>query len=103
MEIVNPILAFMWRRIISLIFISFYLVNWVYTFAFFHTLPASTRPRCGMPDFGMIVGILFLTFIYFITFLVITLVSKGRSKKEFLIFLGIVTLPVYIALIDLID
>jgi hypothetical protein len=101
MEIVNPILAFIWRRIISLIFLVFYIVSWIYTFIFFHTLPVSTKPRCGMPDFGMIVSILSLTFIYFVTFLIITLVSKGRSKKEFMVISAIIPLPIYIGIIDM--
>ena len=101
MEIVNPILTFIWRRIISLIFLVLYIVSWIYTFIFFHTLPVSTKLRCGMPDFGMIVGILSLTFIYFVTFLIITLVSKGRSKNEFMVISAIIPLPVYIGIIDI--
>ncbi len=54
-----------------------------------------------MPDFGMIVGILSLTFIYFVTFLIITLVSKGRSKKEFMVITAMIPLPLYIGIIDL--
>ncbi len=54
-----------------------------------------------MPDLAIMVTILFITSLYFIIFLILFLVSKGRSKKEFLILLAIVTLPINIVLIDI--
>jgi len=101
MEIAKLIFALIWRRIISLIFLGFYIRSWIFCFTFFHTLPVITRPRCGMPDFGMIVFILILSLIYFITFLVLTLISKGRSRKEFGVILAIIPLPILTGVIDM--
>jgi len=101
MGIAKPIFELIWRRIISLMFLGFYIRSWIFCFTFFHTIPVITRPRCGMPDFGMVVIIIFLTFIYVVSFLVLTLISKGQSRKEFGVILAIIPLPILIGVIDM--
>ena len=101
MKFIKPVLAFIRRRIISLIFLGFYIRSWVFCFMFFHSLPTSSALRCGMPDFGMFISIMFLSCIYLITFLVLTLVNKGQSQNEFIVITAIILLPIYIGIIDM--
>lgn len=89
------------RRIVLFLCLTFYAKVWISCFIFFHSmLPTSQKPRCGMPDFAMFVFIIFFTLIYFLVFLILTLMSKGQAKKDFMVMLALSSVPFYILLID---
>jgi len=91
------------RRIILFLFLILYIKVWVSCFIFFHSVPAATqKPRCGIPDFGMLIFIVFFSLIYFLVFLILTLTGKGQAKKEFSVVLALTVIPFYIAIIDII-
>lgn len=54
-----------------------------------------------MPYLGMFISIMFLTVIYFMAFLVLTLVNKGQSKTEFIVIIAMIPLPIYIGIVDM--
>lgn len=90
------------RRIMLFLFLILYIKVWVSCFIFFHSIPAASQePRCGMPDFGMFIFITFFSLIYFIAFLILTLISKGQAKRDFMVMLASTSIPVYIAIIDM--
>jgi hypothetical protein len=94
-------MEFIKRRILTTIFLTLYFLWWTFCFIFFYGVSDNPRSSCGLANGGLIVFLLAVFIIYFTITLVLMLTSKDQKRKDFLIALIFVIVPMLVGIIDI--
>ena len=82
------------RHTKSAILLIPYIILWIYVFYWFISGSAAYPHTCGAANGGLVMLALFITTLYFVVLLTLVIANKGQKQKDYLIFLGIVLLPI---------
>ncbi len=81
------------RHTTSTFLIGVYFLWWPFVIYYYFSLTAHIKPACDFSPLGIVFISLFLGFIYASGFLLKSLTTKEPSSTDYLIFLGLITLP----------
>ena len=84
------------RHTKSKLLLGLYFLWWTFVIYFCLSLTKQIKPTCDFSPLAVVFISLLLGFIYTTGFLIKSLTTKEPNKTDYLIFLGIITLPIVI-------
>lgn len=101
MPLLHSIIAFVQRRIISLIPLLPYFLLWVWFYDFLNYISEDPSRSCGAANGFAFILLITVSGLYLIAGISMLLLSKDQKRRDFKVIVAVILVPILIGLVDL--
>ncbi len=101
MPLLQTIIAFIRRRILCLLLLIPYFWLWVWSYDFLNYVTEDPQRSCGLANGAVFSLLVTVSGLYLIIGITLLLLSKDQKRKDFMLLVAMVLVPIIKGLIDL--